>query len=390
MYKTAYFGTIFVGLPKPQNFTVVFDTGSGHFIVPSSKCKVSPCTLHRRYEREASQSAEEIDHDGKLVAAGEERDQVSIAFGTGDIVGEFARETVCFLDHTGDTPVDAMKSVDCTRLRVVFATEMTYEPFHAFHFDGVMGLGLDALTLDPEFSFFGQMAKLNKMMEPLFGVFISQEDEVASEITFGGTDLRRVSSEVQWAPVIHPEHGYWQVPIKSVTIGGEPIDICMDGGCSAIADTGTSLLGVPKQITSKVHMLLARNVNDNPEEGIDCRTHPGPDIVFNFGHFNVTLGPEDYSRPAALRIIQKNTGGAQLVCRATILPVQPNPGLGANSWILGEPVLRKYYTTYDWSQHRIGFATAVQPPKLDLDGQSAHKVMGAPPIEPPMPTVVYT
>merc|ERR1719384_513173 len=109
-----------------------------------------------------------------------------------------------------------------------------------------MGLGLDALTLDPEFSFFGQMAKTNKLMEPLFGVFISQEDEVASEITFGGTDLRRVSSEVQWAPVIHPEHGYWQVQIKGVTIGGEPIDICTDGGCTAIADTGTSLLGVPK------------------------------------------------------------------------------------------------------------------------------------------------
>ena len=70
-YKTAYFGSIFVGLPNPQKFTaastadglvirgsvsadlicgsvsfsrpvifeVVFDTGSGHFIVPSKKCE---------------------------------------------------------------------------------------------------------------------------------------------------------------------------------------------------------------------------------------------------------------------------------------------------------------------------------------------------------------
>ena len=58
-YKTAYFGTIFVGLPRPQKFTVrhqacelhftrirqfrevVFDTGSGHFIVPSKKCEAA-------------------------------------------------------------------------------------------------------------------------------------------------------------------------------------------------------------------------------------------------------------------------------------------------------------------------------------------------------------
>lgn len=38
----------------------------------------------------------------------------------------------------------------------------------------------------------------------------------------------------------------------------------------------------------------------------------------------------------------------QTVCRATLLPVDPSPSLGMKAFILGEPMLRKYYTVYDW------------------------------------------
>lgn len=392
MYKTAYFGTISVGLPVPQRFTVVFDTGSGHFFVPSSKCQEESCLAHRRYQREASHSAVDIDHDGAEVPADvAERDQVAIAFGTGEVVGEFARETVCLQDHSGDTPDAALRSVDCTQLRVIFATEMSAEPFLAFDFDGVLGLGLESLALDPEFSFFGQMERLNSLMEPRFGVFVSPSDEVPSEISFGGHDARRVASELRWAPVARPELGYWQLQVRSISIGGEVLDLCAAGDCVAIADTGTSLLGVPKQAAQHVHWLLARKVAENPPAGVDCRTHPGPEIVFDLGEVQVTLGPEDYSRPAALRVVNNATDETQLICRASLLPVEDAPSLGPKAWILGEPVLRKYYTAYDWRQKRIGFALAAQPPAAGGAAGEAptHRVVGAPTQDVPTPTVVY-
>merc|ERR1719343_1714721 len=95
--KTAYYGDIFVGGPQPQNFTVVFDTGSGHLFVPSAACDEEACLLHRRYDRSLSRHAVELNHDGSKAKATRlhERDQVSIAYGTGEIVGDFARETVC-------------------------------------------------------------------------------------------------------------------------------------------------------------------------------------------------------------------------------------------------------------------------------------------------------
>lgn len=396
MYKTAYFGNIFVGTPA-QPFTVVFDTGSGHFIIPSSKCASEACGLHRRYDRNASSSAIDIDHDGKEVPADiEERDQVSVAFGTGEIVGEFSRETVCFTggeaglpesSTTGDASSSAAAGADCTQVRVVFATEMTDEPFSAFEFDGVLGLGLEALALDPEFSFMGQIMRLNNLMDASFGVFVARSDDVASEITFGGHDPRRIAGEMHWASVHKPELGYWQLQIRGIKVGGEPLELCQEGDCVAIADTGTSLLGVPKQAAQHVHWLLARNVDGNPDE-LDCRGHPGPEIEFDLGDFVVSLGAEDYSRPAGLRVVTNATNETQFICRAQLLPVDEGPALGNKAWILGEPVLRKYYTAYDWAKSRIGFATAIQP-EADLTSPRTHRIVGAPPDELPTPTVVY-
>merc|ERR1719409_14146 len=96
MHKTAYFGTISLGVPVAQDFTVVFDTGSAHLFVPSSKCRSEPCLGHRTYERSKSQSAVDIDHDGhETQLDAEERDEVAISYGTGEIEGEFVREMVC-------------------------------------------------------------------------------------------------------------------------------------------------------------------------------------------------------------------------------------------------------------------------------------------------------
>lgn len=363
VHKTAYFGTVYVGLPRPQEFTVVFDTGSAHFFLPSTACEDEPCKLHRRYDRTLSESAVDIDHDGTAVSTdAHERDLVSIAYGTGEVSGEFANEVVC----VGAPPADNVTSSSnltssrhCATARVVLAREMTAEPFRKFHFDGVLGLGMEALSLNPEFNFFGQMSR-GAGFPPVFGVFLARSDHVHSEISFGGHNEERMAGPLQWVPVATPQNGYWQVHIKGVRIGDQVVELCSTGDCTAIVDSGTSLLGVPKQNMNSFHWQLARKVSSGQDD-MDCRQSPGPSLFFELENsVSLRLDAEDYSRPAAMKVASKASNVAHTVCRASLLPVDL-PALGSKVFIWGEPLLRKYYTAYNAGEKLVGFAPSRQP-----------------------------
>jgi len=59
IHKTAYYGRLEVGSPR-QPFTVVFDTGSGNLMIPSTYCQSKACTMHKRFDRKSSTTAEDI------------------------------------------------------------------------------------------------------------------------------------------------------------------------------------------------------------------------------------------------------------------------------------------------------------------------------------------
>jgi len=376
-HKTAYSGTIYVGLPVPQEFTVVFDTGSGHLFLPSSTCEDAPCLKHRRYDGILSNSGIEINDDGSAVLpdGDVERDSVSIAYGTGEIVGEFISELVCIGSPMADgTAQDALLALNssrqggsslsslpdhCTEARVVLASEMTNDPFNTFDFDGVMGLGLDTLSLNAEFHLLGQLTKLRNM-SPIFAVFLAIAPDGVSEVSFGGHDERRTGgAELQWAPIDSPEMGYWRVKVYGLLLDGKPAGLCEDGHCYAILDTGTSMLGVPKDGLQGLLSSTARRLPSDSSQQ-DCRNVPGPELTFSLGNFNITLGAKDYSRPAPSQIQNVSGGAPSIICRASMLPVEM-PQLGEKVFLFGEPVLKRYYTAYDAGNRRVGFAQAVQP-----------------------------
>jgi len=321
VHKTAYYGKLEIGTPR-QVFTVVFDTGSGNLMLPSTFCQSRACTMHRRFDRKASATAEDYEADGRPSRKGAPRDQITVTFGTGEISGVFMQDDVCI----GNL---------CTNMRFVGATEETDDPFTSFNFDGVLGLALSQMAQGPEFSIMDRLVSSEALKRPLFSVFLSDSDTESSEITFGDIKDERMASEMFWVPVSQPT-GYWQVRIEDVTINNKRQSLCTN--CQVAVDTGTSQLAGPTHVIND----LAQRLNVKP----DCSNyHDLPDLGFVMGQHVLNLKPQDY--------VDKGSQG----CEVSLMPLDVPPPNGP-LFIFGDPFLRKYYTAYDRENNRIGFAVA--------------------------------
>jgi saccharopepsin len=364
-YKSAYFGTIQLGVGgHQQELSVTFDTASGQVIVPSARCNSKPCLLHRRYDISQSPTGKDIDADGSRVSPDAERDEVTVGFGTGEVSGDFASETICMSGEriSGTSTVHCVKDV-----HMVMAIEMSDEPFQSVAFDGVLGLGLPALSLTPEFSFFGAMVATGQIAAPQFALSLAGNDNDISEISFGGYNAARMRTQPRWVSVAAPELGYWQLNVKEIRVDGKVLDFCQKQKCGAVVDSGSSHLGVPGPLFSDLRNLLSNIQTGNDTSNMDCRASRGPLMEIDFGSFSIKVSSKDYARPKPF--LAAKTG--RMTCKPNLMRVSMPPPLGPNLLVLGEPVLRRYYTVFDWAKKAIGFAE----PKEELDAEEPEIVL---------------
>mmetsp|Transcript_36585 Transcript_36585/g.68132 ORF Transcript_36585/g.68132 Transcript_36585/m.68132 type:complete len:612 (+) Transcript_36585:109-1944(+) len=381
--RNAYYGTIHAGSPR-QSFTVVFDTGSGHLILPSMYCHSDTCRAHRRYHRSASSTAKDIDWNGTMVVPGQARDQITVAFGTGEITGVFVEDIVCLdgaasksrsldtNDNDHAVASDGELRPGCMKLRMIAATAMSEEPFSTFAFDGVLGLGLNGISQAPEFNFMhvlsASMKGQGRQVLDVFAVFLGDHADESSDITLGGWADGHLEEDLSWTPVQHPEMGHWLIGIRSLRIGNELLDFCQND-CKAAVDTGTSLLAVPHLAFPELYESLR---HEAPLSG-RCEG-PGPLLHIEFDTFTLTLGPQEYAQATPQDGYRQphlyEQGEASptrktrpdMFCRPMLMSLDMPEPLGPKLFILGEPVLRKYYTVYDAGQKRVGFGRAQHTP----------------------------
>jgi len=467
--KSAYYGTVYVGTP-PLEMTVVFDTGSGHLILPSMYCKSETCKAHMRYRRSGSETGRDVNFNGKTVPAGVPRDSITVKFGTGEVTGVLVEDIVCLgglidepltaatrpkdedtagtaeeeqvqeegvegevatvVQQTNDGQQDASSEAlpaaeqalavtqegpeadgdgaeeepfywpentswaervagstwaspeglepGCVMLRFLAATSLSEDPFINFNFDGVLGMGLQGLSQTPEFNFMGIISQMipdhGCQRSNTFGVFLADGVIEDSEIALGGWNQQHVSEELSWAPVHDQEIGHWIINVRGLRVGNEKLDFCDDGTCKAAVDTGTALLAVPPKIFRE----LFEELRHSPPPSGHCQG-AGPQLHIELEHFTVTLGPKEYSQvrktnrtySPTYRLPDDEDRNAtrhqrktrtDLRCFPLLMTLEMPAPLGPKLFILGEPVLRKYYSVYDGERKRVGFGRAFHRP----------------------------
>lgn len=314
VHKTAYWGTISLGNP-PQAFKVVFDTGSGNLVVPSSSCKTTGCKPHAKYDPDASTTAESVNSEDGDSA-------LEITFGTGKIDGRLIKDELCIGESL------------CVDASFIAAEHETTEPFEDMPFDGILGLGFKDLSADSSFNIVDALKAKGRLPGGQFSFHVTDGSD--SEITFGGYRRDLAASEVVWAPVVR--ESFWQVMVDDIAVDGSSKGLCGSAKCQAAVDTGTSMLAGPSDVIQQLGVLVGAET--------DCSNYNSlPKLGFKIGDAILELEPDDYMERSGHR------------CSLSFMSLDVPPPKGP-LFILGDPFLRRFLTIFDREGLRVGFALA--------------------------------
>ncbi|KAI5699757.1 hypothetical protein M8J75_008252 [Diaphorina citri] len=318
-----YYGTISLGTP-PQEFKVIFDTGSSNLWIPSQHCSILniACMTHNKY------------NDAKSSTFKKNGTQFAIHYGSGAVSGYLSQDTLRIGDLTIKNQVfgEAIKEPGFT--------------FVAAKFDGILGMGYDNIAVDGVEPPFYNIIQQKLLEKNVFGFYLNRNasDENGGEIMFGGVDKDKFVGDITYSPV--SRKGYWQFGVESIKI--EKNVYCSN--CQAIADTGTSLIIGPSKVIAELNKLIGAVPLANGPAKVDCDNldkMPNVDIIL--GGKNFTLTPTDY--------VLKVSIASSSMCLSGFAGMDIPPPAGP-IWILGDVFIGKFYTVFDMDNNQVGFAQA--------------------------------
>jgi len=313
VHKTAYWGSMTIGTP-PQEFKVIFDTGSGNLIVPSSECNGAGCKPHHKYTKSASNTAMAVTNEN-----GESSSEIT--FGTGQISGDFFKDQMCIGESM------------CFEGNFISATQESTEPFQEIPFDGIMGLGFKDLSMGAGFNIVDDLQAKGNLPGGQFSFYLTDGGD--SEVTFGGYRPEYLASDIVYAPV--KVESWWQVGMDDICFNNIPQKLC-NGDCEVAVDTGTSMLAGPSDLVDKLSSKV--NVKDDCSNFNDL-----PNLGFQMGDKVLNLKPDDY--------VDKDGSSCSFSLMALDVPPPKGP-----VFIFGDPFLRRFVTIFDRAKSRVGFAVA--------------------------------
>jgi len=313
-----YYGTVKVGTP-PQEFQVIFDTGSSNFWIPEKGCiNCGYIFIHggkSKYDKKKSDSFKE---NGA---------PFDITYGSGQVSGKFETDTVTLAGDIAVEDQDFALIHDAKGMGIAYALG---------YFDGILGLGFDSLSVGGVETVFHKAIDQGKVANGMFAFYLGDEND--GELTFGGYDNDKFTGHIHWVNLV--EAAYWKINIDRVMMGSVSF-----GVTDAIVDSGTSLITGPKAQVKLIAQEAGATATITGQYTVDCsKLDDIPSLTW-------TIDGKDYKVKGIDLVLQ--AGGT---CIFAIMPLDIVSG---PRWILGDVFMRKFYTIFDYDGARIGFAKSV-------------------------------
>ena len=310
-----YYGPVSIGTP-PQNFLVIFDTGSSNLWVPSHACTTLACRVHNKYD--AAKSSTYVANGQNFV----------IEYGSGGVKGFLSQDTVTW----GGTKVTSQ----------VFA-EVTSESgisFDAAKFDGILGMAWQTISVDNVTTVFQNLFSQGGVSQNSFAFYLTKTaGQAGSILTLGGYNSTLSKNDWNYVPLFSQD--YWRISIDKIVSNVTAVNVKNIRG---IVDSGTSLLVGSKAIIDDIRKYAGTILSD-------CSN------IAKLGSVTITLNSVDYVLNPVDYVLQITSQG-QTQCVDGWDGVD-FPGELANTLILGDLFIRKYYALFDFGNKQVGFATAL-------------------------------
>ncbi|NWH58688.1 PEPC protein, partial [Geococcyx californianus] len=147
--QTFYFGEISIGKP-PQNFMVMFDTGSANLWVPSTYCQSPACANHARFNPNLSANFSNIGVT------------YTLSYGFGDVSVALGYDTV------------TIQNIVITNQEFGLSLQEPSQPFYYLEFDGILGMSYPGVGLRGYNTLMQNMLQQNQLSQPIFSFYFSR------------------------------------------------------------------------------------------------------------------------------------------------------------------------------------------------------------------------
>ncbi|KAK0634368.1 aspartic peptidase domain-containing protein [Bombardia bombarda] len=335
-YDREWVCTVGFGTPR-QNLSMILDTGSSDVWAFSQEFNENHDTPHHAFNPQLSTSVVPVPNS-------------SFQVGYGD--GSYANGTVALDTITlGDVIIPGATIELATNAADGLANDLTT--------DGIFGLAYNFTNQISPRALPTVVSMLYKLIPaPLFTADLSHHNEGGYGYTFGYIELGAYTGDIHWTPVISdttqdPQlRGFWSVDFSTLRVGATRfnLDISASTPRSAIVDTGTSLLLMPRYIVNQYYAMAPGAVQQDEHWIFPCAVHV-PD--FHIAFAGTDKGVWEATIPGKYINFSPYAPDNDTWCYGGI---QNAPDDWTYS-LFGDTFLKSVYAVFDYGAKRVGFAS---------------------------------
>ena len=347
-----YWGDIYIGTPYAK-FSVIYDTGSNLFWIPSINCTIKCRNDTNKYNPQLSSSSKNM-HIKK-----------NISYAKGFVKGRLFKDKVALNKKSFFSFLyNKELSVDDFKILAVYKEKYLYKTI----FDGIVGLGINDEG-DMDNSLIKTLYNQNKITSPSFSFYlisISHQNSTndisrlyIGDILENDYINKLFQNKIKYCYLPSSNNDYWSCESQKIKFElKEEINnsnyinktLIRNTNSKVIFDTGTSYTIIPKNdskyIMEYFNKTLGKICFVTKLQQIICQCNSPKD----FGNINIYFDEENYYDINLEKLIEYNETN-RIQCRFKMLVEKNDFGM----WIIGDSSLRGGLITYNMGERKISF-----------------------------------